>query len=93
MELRLKYELEMTEEALLEVDRIKHYLLRNSKKMNSSEVKRTMNFISYYLRLIKVKNHPEHKGLEDLIVSIEKPKTIIPALDWFREKVKELSND
>jgi hypothetical protein len=89
MELRLKYELEMTEEALLEVDRIKHYL-RNTKKISGAEGKRTLLFISYYLKLIKVKNDPEHKGLEDLIIGINKSKVLIPALDWLREKIKEL---
>ena len=92
LKLRVQYELSMTEEALLEVDRIKHFL-RRTKSLTENQKKLTSLFISYFIKLLKVKDNPDHKNLEELLVNLNKSKVRIPGIDWLRVKVKELEKE
>ncbi len=87
--MRLFYELSMLEEAFLEVDRIKHFI-KNNKIMRSDEKKKTLLFITHYLKLLKLKTSPELKTYDDFIVGLNKSKVMIPSGDWLKLKAEEL---
>lgn len=89
IKLRIFYEKSYFEEAFLEVDRIKHYIKNNTKKVALSVRKYSKEFIDVYNELLKLRLNPDKEGIDFLFNNIQKATTLV-AKEWFIEKIKEM---
>jgi len=87
--LRIFYEISEFEEAFLEIDRLKHYLKNNPKKIARSVKAYTKEFIERYATLLKLRLSPDKNELKYFAPQISESKTLV-SKDWFLEKVKEM---
>jgi hypothetical protein len=89
IKLRIFYEKSYFEEAFLEVDRIKHYIKNNTKKVALSVRKYSKEFNDVYNELLKLRLNPDKEGIDFLFNNIQKTTSLV-AKDWFIEKIKEM---
>ncbi len=89
--LRVLYELSLYEEAMLEADRIKHYIKKSDTITKNTNANISV-FIYFFIKLIYVNSDPNHKKLDDLIVALNKSTKLIPHKAWFNEKIQSLKN-
>lgn len=89
IKLRVFYEKSYFEEAFLEIDRIKHYIKNNTKKIPLSVRKYSKEFLDVYLSLTKVRLNPDKKEIDFLLKTIQSTSTLV-SKDWFTIKVKEM---
>jgi hypothetical protein len=82
------YELEMTEEAFSEIDKLKHYL-RNHKEVPKVHKTYTSNFLRIYSMLLKARTEPSFADVE-LIGKELKSTTFINRQGWLKRKLAEL---
>jgi len=89
IKLRILYETSDFEEAFLEIDRIKHFIRNNTKKIPVSVRNYSKEFLDIYNILLKLKLNPYQKDIGFFSNSVSKSSTLINK-DWFVEKIKEL---
>ncbi len=89
IKLRIFYEKSYFEEAFLEIDRIKHYIKNNTKKVALLVRKYSKEFIDVYNELLKLRLNPDKEGIDYLFNNIQKATTLV-AKEWFIEKIKEM---
>ncbi len=86
--LRIFYETSGFEEALMEIDRIKHFIRNNTKKIPISVRKYSKEFLDTFNVLLKLKLNPYQSEIGFFSNNISKSSTLINK-DWFVEKIKE----
>jgi hypothetical protein len=89
IKLRCYYEITDFENAFLEIDRIKHYIKNNTKKIALSVRKYSKEFLDIYNELLKLKLSPDKKEIGYLLKNIQN-SGILPFKDWLSEKIKEM---
>ncbi len=87
--LRIYYELDMTEQALHLIDSYRHFL---GTQLIIPKLHRSLNrqFLKHLKALIKQKESPDKKEIEDLRIDVMQDKTVANR-DWLLEKIEELS--
>ena len=86
-QLGLYYELEYYSEAMGVVDAFRHFLSKN-KKVSKYNKERHMNFLKYYVKVLKAKETGNTDEMYILHKMLEKENDI-PAIYWLREKTKK----
>ncbi len=89
MKLMIYYDMPDFEEAFMELDRGKHFIKNNLKKVPRPIRAYSKEFFDKYLALLKLKLSPKRTDIEILAEKI-KSSPNIPARDWFLEKILEL---
>lgn len=87
--LRIFYETSEFEDAFLEIDRIKHYMKNNPKKVARSVRNYTKEFLDRYHTLLKLRLSPDKNELKYFAPQIFESSTLV-SKEWFVEKVKEM---
>jgi len=87
--LRIFYETVNFEESFLEMDRIKHYIKNNTKKIALPIRKYSKEFLDSYNQLLKFRLSPNKKELDFFMKKIKESVTLVTK-NWFVEKIKEL---
>jgi hypothetical protein len=87
--LRVFYELLNFEEAFLEIDRIKHYIKNNPRKIASSVKKYNMEFLDKYNKLLRLRLSPDRRELGFFHKNVRESATLVTK-NWFIEKIGEL---
>jgi hypothetical protein len=87
--LRIFYETLKFEEAFFEIDRIKHYINNNFKKIALPVRKYSKEFLESYNKLLKFRLNPDKIEIDFFLKNISESETLITK-NWFIEKTKEL---
>ena len=90
--LRIFYETVDFEKAFLEMDRIRHYIKNNMKRIALPIRKYAKEFIDFYNKLLKFRLNPDRTELEFLLQNIMESNSL-PQQNWLIEKVKEMKNN
>ncbi len=89
IKLRIFYEKSNYEEAFMELDRIKHYIKNNFKKIPLSVRKYSKEFLDIYISLTKARLSPDKKEIDFLHKTIQDSPTLVTK-EWLLEKIKEM---
>lgn len=89
IKLRIYYDKSTFEEAFLEIDRAKHYIKNNTKKIALSVRKYSKLFIDVYSNLLKLRLNPDKEGIDFLNSNILKNPALV-SKEWFKEKIREM---
>jgi hypothetical protein len=87
--LRVFYELLQFDEAFLEMDRIKHYIKNNPRKISSAVKRYNLEFLDKYNKLLKFRLSPDKKEIGFFLKSVNESATLV-AKNWFIEKINEM---
>jgi hypothetical protein len=87
--LRIYYEKSYFEEAFLELDRIKHYIKNNTKKIALSVRNYSKEFLNMYNTILKVRLNPDKREIDFLLKNVQQSPNLA-VRDWFIEKIKEM---
>jgi len=82
------YELDMEEEAFLEIDKLIHYV-KSHREISKIHKIYNKNFIKIYSKLLKIKFNPSKKEIVNLEGEFKELK-FVTKRDWIREKIKLL---
>lgn len=88
--LRIFYEMMKFEEAILEVDRIKHYIKNNTKRIALSVRKYSKDFLEKYNELLKLRLSPDKKEIDYFLKRVQESTGLV-LKEWLLEKVNEMS--
>jgi hypothetical protein len=91
LKLRVFYEISDFDEAFLEIDRLKHYMRNNIKRIARSVRHYNEEFLDYYNMLLKLKLNPDKNEFSYVKQKISESKTLVTK-DWFTEKILEMKN-
>lgn len=87
--LRIYYEMMKFEEAILEVDRIKHYIKNNTKRIALSVRKYSKDFLDKYNELLKLRLSPDKKEIDYFLKRVQESTGLV-LKEWLLEKVNEM---
>jgi len=89
IKLRIYYETSEFEEAFLEIDREKHYIKNNAKKIALPVRKYSKEFLDYYSFLLKLRLSPDKKEIDYFLNKIKSNTTLV-LREWLIQKVQEM---
>lgn len=88
--IKVYYELELFDQALLSVDAYKHFLSQN-KEHTEIYHEHYGNFINLYTKLVKLKEKPDSAELDLLSKKIDSTEHLASRV-WLKDKIRELAN-
>lgn len=91
LKLRIYYEISEFDEAFLEIDRLKHYMKNNIKRIARTVRQYNKEFLDFYNMLLKIKLSPDKNELSYVKQKISESKTLVTKV-WFTEKISEMKN-
>jgi hypothetical protein len=89
IKLRIYYEKSHFEEGFMELDRIRHYIKNNSKKIALSVRKYSKEFLDMYNSMLKIRLNPDKKEIDFMLKNVQQSSGLV-ARDWFVEKIREM---
>ncbi len=89
IKLRIYYEMMKFEEAILEVDRVKHYIKNNTKRIALSVRKYSKDFLEKYNELLKLRLSPDKKEIDYFMKKVQESSGLV-LKEWIMEKVSEM---
>lgn len=89
IKLRIYYEMKKFEEAILEVDRVKHYIKNNTKRIALSVRKYSKDFLEKYNELLKLRLSPDKKEIDYFMKKVQESSGLV-LKEWIMEKVSEM---
>jgi hypothetical protein len=92
IKMRIFYETADFEEGFLEIDRIKHYLKNNRKKIAATVRNYSKDFADNYNALLKLRLNPNNKEIDFFNDRIQKNTSYV-LRDWLLQKIRELKNN
>lgn len=89
LRLRIYYETLRFEDAILEVDRTKHYIRNNTNKIALSVRKYSKDFLDKYNELLKLRLSPDKKEIDYFAKKVRDSQSLV-LKEWLLEKLKEM---
>jgi tetratricopeptide (TPR) repeat protein len=91
LKLRIYYEISEFDEAFLEIDRLRHYMKNNIKRIARTVRQYNKEFLDFYYMLLKLKLNPDKNELSYVKQKISDSKTLVTKV-WFTEKISEMKS-